>query len=870
MKKRLLRHVSTIKEWLFPKEDGNEGIDHDQRQFNFKQNLSKKVPQSKTAEAKIINQYPKQGTFRFPVVKDNEVIGKAVLNQSQSLKKERTTNTSNTRSYEVKQESNDDSRQNDTNKVKEHSLEKEKDSMMFQGVGFRPQETPSPIYGFRKAPRNESLEVEEEVSAGITNETTYSTYTNSQYNMEYEEDVIEEKDDQEEIAYKGLNRVEKIENDLAEFQETDDHEEPGSLGKTPFDQIKEENDKVNHLGNRTESTPIQEPQKKTPFDQIKEENDKVNRLNNRTESTPIQEPLKKTPFDQIKEENDDQVSRLLKRAESTQDQQTTSDPVIQKREEEKVQNQRKTISASGQSSKLKQNKANKMEKRGTLDHNQTITPYNVLMLPSDRKKEQQRQTENGTSYVAPGLHLLDVPPRKENHDDEWLMQQSKKLDETFEYFHIRAKVVRFTKGPSVTRFEIQPEPGVKVSKITNLTDDLKLSLAAKEIRIEAPIPGKTTVGIEVPNEKSEPVFLREILHAPVFQKSSSPLTVALGMDIAGEAVVTDLQKMPHGLIAGATGSGKSVCVNSILVSLLYKASPKDVRLLLIDPKMVELAPYNDVPHLAAPVITDPKQATEGLKWAVAEMEQRYEKLAESGTRDIGRFNQKMKEQGKEADTLPYIVIVVDELADLMMVSPSDVESAICRIAQKARACGIHLLVATQRPSVDVITGLIKANIPTRIAFSVSSQADSRTILDSGGAERLLGRGDMLLLENGSSKPVRLQGTFVTDDEIDRVTEAVKKSGEQKFLFEKEDLDQQMVDEDSDELFDEVCGFVVEQQAASTSLLQRHFRMGYNRAARLIDLLEAQGIVSPAKGSKPRDVYLTKNDLNEKIMTKEEF
>ncbi|WP_303837925.1 DNA translocase FtsK [Evansella sp. LMS18] len=495
---------------------------------------------------------------------------------------------------------------------------------------------------------------------------------------------------------------------------------------------------------------------------------------------------------------------------------------------------------------------------------QSNIPFNVLMNRSDRVKVKRREEERKRGYAFPSLQLLDIPPRRMGIDDEWVTDQVSTLNETFDYFRIRAKVVHVTKGPSVTRFEIQPEPGVKVSKITNLTDDLKLSLAAKEIRIEAPIPGKSTIGIEVPNKVSEPVFLREILHHKEFRTQESPLTAALGMDITGEPVVTDLQKMPHGLIAGATGSGKSVCVNSILVSLLYKASPEEVRLLLIDPKMVELAPYNGIPHLAAPVITDPKEATEGLKWAVGEMERRYELFAKEGSRDLKRFNKKMKEKGQEKEVLPYLVVVVDELADLMMVAPHDVEEAICRLAQKARACGIHLLVATQRPSVDVITGLIKSNIPTRIAFSVSSQADSRTIIDSGGAERLLGRGDMLFMENGSGKPVRIQGTFVSDEEIDRVMEYVKQAGKAEYLFERENLQKQIEADSEDDLFEPACDFVYEQQAASASLLQRHFRIGYNRAARLIDEMEERGIISSAKGSKPREVYLTKEGNSGKI------
>ncbi|MBU9713725.1 DNA translocase FtsK [Evansella tamaricis] len=509
--------------------------------------------------------------------------------------------------------------------------------------------------------------------------------------------------------------------------------------------------------------------------------------------------------------------------------------------------------------------------KNVVKQNQKNIPYNVLMFQRDRIKEKGKPIHKDNTYSFPALHLLDIPPREEGINNEWITYQKNKLDETFQYFNIGAKVVHVTEGPTVTRFEIHPEPGVKVSKITNLTDDIKLSLAAKDIRMEAPIPGKNMIGIEVPNRVPKTVFLRQILEHSSFQRAESPLTVGLGMDISGTPIVTDLQKMPHGLIAGSTGSGKSVCVNSILLSLLFKSSPKDVRLLLIDPKVVELAPYNAVPHLAYPVITDPKEATEGLKWAVSEMEKRYELFAKYGSRDLRRYNQKMKLDGKEEDVLPYIVIIVDELADLMMVSPQDVEESICRIAQKARACGIHLLVATQRPSVDVITGLIKANIPTRIAFSVSAQADSRTILDGSGAERLLGKGDMLFLENGSGKPVRIQGTFVSDEEIERVMTKISQNEKPPYMFEKEMLKQQPLDGMiEDDLFESACLFVCEQQAASASLLQRQFRIGYNRAARIIDEMEDKGIISAARGSKSREVYLTNEEINEKMEMKGEF
>ncbi|WP_232713441.1 DNA translocase FtsK [Bacillus xiapuensis] len=463
-------------------------------------------------------------------------------------------------------------------------------------------------------------------------------------------------------------------------------------------------------------------------------------------------------------------------------------------------------------------------------------------------------------YVFPPIRYLQ-PPVYQEASREWVDQQCHVLNETFKNFNVKAQVVNVTVGPSVTRFEVEPEPGVKVSKITNLSDDLKLSLAARNIRIEAPIPGTHLIGIEVPNKESRPVLLSEIVASPMFKENASPLTSALGLNISGEPTILDLKKMPHGLIAGATGSGKSVCINSILVSLLYKAAPHEVKLLLIDPKMVELAPYNGIPHLVSPVITDVKAATAALKWAVEEMERRYELFVHAGVRDITKFNEKAKQHGQKSEHLPYIVIIIDELADLMMMSPADVEEAICRIAQKARACGIHLIVATQRPSVDVITGLIKANIPTRIAFSVSSQVDSRTIIDSGGAEKLLGRGDMLFLNNGSSETIRLQGTFVSDDEIDAVVEHVRKEQEPSYLFKQEELLQKaQIQETEDELFPEACEFVVQQGGASASLLQRHFKIGYNRAARLIEMMEAQGLISEQRAGKPREVLVSEEEL----------
>ncbi|HAO6525004.1 TPA: DNA translocase FtsK [Listeria monocytogenes] len=514
-------------------------------------------------------------------------------------------------------------------------------------------------------------------------------------------------------------------------------------------------------------------------------------------------------------------------------------------------------------------------------------PFNVMMVKKDKQALQKEEAQEinvqqpveveaeqmntvreaqvttasyPTNYEFPSFSLLH-PPVSKREDDSWLQMQQEMLDETLENFNVQASVVNRTQGPAVTRFEVQPEKGVKVSKITNLTDDIKLNLAAKDIRIEAPIPGKSTVGIEIPNQTSRPVMLSELMNTEAFQSSTSPLTAALGLDISGTPIITDLQKMPHGLIAGATGSGKSVCINSLLVSLLYKATPDQLKLLLIDPKMVELAPYNRIPHLVSPVITDAKAATVALKWAVEEMERRYQLFSHTGVRNMGKYNEYASHPDHTGEKLPYILIVIDELADLMMVAPNDVEESISRIAQKARACGIHMIVATQRPSVDVITGLIKANIPTRVSFSVSSQIDSRTILDASGAEKLLGKGDMLFLPSGASEPVRLQGTFVSDEEIDAVVAHVRSQGEADYIFEEQELlVKETAKENTDELFEEACDFVLSQNAASTSLLQRHFRIGYNRAARLMESLENHQIVSGINGSKPRDVIITKDQL----------
>lgn len=476
---------------------------------------------------------------------------------------------------------------------------------------------------------------------------------------------------------------------------------------------------------------------------------------------------------------------------------------------------------------------------------------------------ESKQSLGDNQYHFPSLQLLAPPTNTDQAKmDAWAQKQVDILNETLSAFHVQAQVARYTIGPTVTQFEVSLARGVKVNKITNLNDDLKLALAARDIRIEAPIPGKNTVGIEIPNLESRTVMLSEVLRSSAFQNSKSPLTVALGVDLFGKPMVADIGDMPHGLIAGATGSGKSVFINSILVSLLYKALPSEVKLLLIDPKAVELAPYNGLPHLLAPVISDPKAAAEALKWTVNEMENRYQKLAAAGVRNIKQFNQRAKDNGDYGLVMPYIVIVIDELADLMMVASNEVQDYIARITQKARAAGIHLLVATQRPSVDVITGTIKNNIPTRIAFMVSSQVDSRTILDAAGAERLLGRGDMLYLGNGKGQPIRLQGTYV-EPEIDAIVDFVKQQLPPHYLFEPDSLLKAAANEESeDAIFGQVLEYIANEKQVSTSKLQRVFSIGYNRAANLIDELEKRHYISAAHGSKPRDIYFTKDDLKQ--------
>lgn len=472
------------------------------------------------------------------------------------------------------------------------------------------------------------------------------------------------------------------------------------------------------------------------------------------------------------------------------------------------------------------------------------------------------ESEN-KDYKLPPASLLQKPQQADqSNEKKHIQKNAQKLEKTFQSFGVKAKVTQIHLGPAVTKYEVQPDTGVKVSKIVGLTDDLALALAAKDIRMEAPIPGKSAIGIEVPNAEVAMVSFREVIEAKQNEKKDSKLLAALGRDITGEAIAAELNKMPHLLVAGATGSGKSVCINGIITSILMRAKPHEVKMMMIDPKMVELNVYNGIPHLLAPVVTDAKKASQALKKVVGEMERRYDLFSHTGTRNIEGYNGHVtkhnNETGEKQPHLPYIVVIVDELADLMMVASSDVEDSITRLAQMARAAGIHLIIATQRPSVDVITGVIKANIPSRIAFSVSSATDSRTILDMGGAEKLLGRGDMLFYPSGAVKPIRVQGAFLSDEEVEDIVDFV--IAQQKAQYQEEMIPEDVPEtagHSEDELYDDAVQLIAEMQTASVSMLQRRFRIGYSRAARLIDEMEMRGVIGPYEGSKPRTVLVPK-------------
>lgn len=843
----------------------------------FASNGRKPSPSNIQHPAKMLHKYPENGPFRFPVIPDEKTVTaqrhtyqqkethsyKDPVREEKSYREERPVREQRTHQYD-----------NRRPKGKSSGFNQEP-----KRQAFKASNVPSPVYGYERRNKSdaqvkpEQKEATPEVKSRFTPTDVPSPVYG--YGKRKPEGILfigRDIPDKDSVTEELLKSVEEVLPAATTESSTNSPEqeivsEASHLQKANNSIVDQSQIEVVEEVNNTNQDLVVEGQHIDSLEMIvepdivyvSEENHEVHNLSAEKQNQ-ISEPVDVSEV----------AEKRSERSETQLVQEITPSIVQEKQEQENVVNEQT------------------QPKKETPKSGGQFVPFNVLMLKKDRKsltrsvstpeiqKSVSRQatrtelnihqrTEAVGKHLFVPLSLLNKAKVSLEDDDLWLNEQKNTLQSTLDNFNVNAKVVHMTKGPAVTRFEVQPAPGVKVNKITNLTDDIKLSLAARDIRIEAPIPGKNAIGIEVPNQHSRAVYLREIIEDDVFKDSASSLTVALGLDISGAPVVTDLQKMPHGLIAGATGSGKSVCINSILVSLLYKAKPEDVRLLLVDPKMVELAPYNHIPHLVTPVITDAKEATAALKWAVEEMERRYEEFAKTGVREIKRYNQKMEEEQHYKNKMPYIVVVIDELADLMMVSPQEVEEAICRIAQKARACGIHLLLATQRPSVDVITGLIKANVPTRTAFAVSSAIDSRTILDMSGAERLLGRGDMLFMENGSNKAVRIQGTFVSDEEIEEVARYVKEEYQTEYLFTREELIQhQQTTEVEDELFEEACYYVIEVGAASSSSLQRRFRIGYNRAARLVDMMESFGLVSETMGSKPRHVLLTQEELENRL------
>jgi DNA segregation ATPase FtsK/SpoIIIE, S-DNA-T family len=855
------------------------------------------VNHSKEVEARMTYQYPK-GNFRFPLISDGENVNEARpprkrrepehKDKQEPHREEVRGIERKSRKTQLQKTSYSESVSSGSQSEKNDKKPKTKKVGKGNSRPFRPTEIPSPIYGFKSRPVKPAIkdEVEYELNEFLHNGEAVKEEKLDVYPPEFKEvkEVIDEERSLNrsgveaslvgnEFSFKENGYEEEAEplNDqepemIEASTETDMNAvlqqdyaaaasvEPGTLEETEEDSEASVHEQETPATSNSEIKDIQNHEEAAPL--LAEEEESISK-------NEPEEPVQKQEINQKQESIHNQEEEPKKRKRSH-----LPFNVLMLKQDKRQMNQRHRtngvpertpVSSSSQSREERVNAA--PVQPGQQNNSEGLQSDNIQGEEAAKSySELASSVISSKGYTFPEMDYL-MPPVSKKLSGEWLESQQSLLDETLHNFNVRAKVVNVTQGPSVTRFEVQPEPGVKVNKITNLADDIKLSLAAKDIRIEAPIPGKHTIGIEVPNRESRPVCISEVIASPAFQESESALTAALGLDISGQPIVTDLSKMPHGLIAGATGSGKSVCINSILVSLLYKASPDELKLLLIDPKMVELAPYNRIPHLVSPVITDVKAATAALKWAVEEMERRYELFAHTGVRDIKRFNELAKRNKQYNDTLPYLVIVIDELADLMMMSPADVEEAICRIAQKARACGIHLIIATQRPSVDVITGLIKANVPTRVAFSVSSGVDSRTIIDGSGAERLLGKGDMLFLENGSSKPVRLQGTFVSDDEIDEIINHVREQKEPDYLFQQDELIKKaQVTEEEDELFFEACEFVIDQGGASASSLQRRFRIGYNRAARLMEMMEKSGVISESRGSKPRDVLISESEL----------
>ncbi|SEM42762.1 DNA translocase FtsK [Terribacillus saccharophilus] len=873
------------------------------------QKVQKQYQTNQQPQAKMAYTYPKERAFRFPMIPDESRSTKPPASNVRPVRHRAQPDTKIPENRQPRQPEKPKVQERPSSVNWQRQPERKEPETKIEKKPFQPTEVPSPVYGFRKRKEEvadivtlASIQDRADWKRIAASATTVSPEVEEEKKFDIHveqapvedntlENPIPESIEQTDIAAAELDNKETLleETDVSVAEEEVIEEisvsEPTEVLEAEPIQLEEEPASIEEeialdqpadieetASNKEADNMAEEIVLEQSIDLIEEDDapdlEADSKAEDEVDDLTAEEAVPEAAVDSAAEKTaPNQIAELEKTDDSVVQADASGIGTVQSAEltEEKEVLQSKE-SAETSNSRI----------RDTSNTVRKSVPFNVFMTPRDKRSNLQenklssRQDSQKTeqveqkiiqqtepSFARPPMHLLNDPVEQTIENDAWVDQQSQLLETTLQHFNVNAHVVNAMQGPSVTRFEVQPDLGVKVSKIKSLTDDIKLNMAAKDIRMEAPIPGKNAIGIEVPNAESKQVGLQEILETEDFQDNSSPLSVGLGLNISGNPIVTNLQKMPHGLIAGATGSGKSVCINTILLSLLYKANHKQVKFLLIDPKMVELAPYNDLPHLVSPVITDTKAATAALKWAVNEMEERYMKFVGEGVRDIGRYNEKLDKQGRYADKMPYLVIVIDELADLMMVAPQDVEDSICRIAQKARAAGIHLLLATQRPSVDVITGLIKANIPTRIAFSVSSAIDSRTIIDNNGAEKLLGKGDMLFVENGARQAQRIQGAFVSDEEIERVVQYVKQTAPPEYLFQHEDLlERRESEEDEDELYREAVEFVIEHNSASASLLQRRFKIGYNRAARLIDHMEMRGVISEQKGSKPRDVLVS--------------
>ena len=738
----------------------------------------------------------------------------------------------------------------------------------------------SSLYLIIKYKKDNVLNLMRSIVSNIKNRTKNIENEKIKENIRYEENYIKQNIDIIDGHFQDLPdlndiEIEKPKKDIVSYDEPTDFENypdiPISDG-TSKDILRFPEEKLTEECIEKSSDDIENAEKEVSF------NEKIERIYNKYKKEVVGDILPKS----AKISTSNPLEKKGKNNENIIVEEEITDG-LQEKSIDEIENKEKFVEDIKQENKEEYEEDDKIENEENIENtkNEENTEENIIDIEEENNDEEKEyynddymdtsqvieseyeeddivQIEEKKPYVYPTISLLNEYKKVAVYDRAEKIRKAQLLKQTLASFGVEANVENISVGPTITRYEIKPKVGTKVSKITNLTEDLALALAAKAIRIEAPIPGKSYVGVEVPNETSQTVSFKEIIQTCMDKKENYNIVFAMGKDISGEVILSDITKMPHALIAGSTGSGKSVCINTIICSILYNYSPEEVKLILVDPKVVELSIYNKMPHLIIPVVTDMRKTPQALNWAVNEMEKRYALFADTKSKDITSYNQKVEEK------LPRIVIIIDELADLMMVAPKDIEEAICRLAQKARACGIHLIVATQRPSVDVITGLIKANIPSRIAFAVSSQTDSRTILDTGGADKLLGKGDMLYSPIGMNKPMRIQGAFLTEEEVEKITDFIEQNNNIANLEQKQQEISRQIDEivvdskdkkgsSDDDLYDKVVDFAYENEEISVSLIQRQFRIGYNRASRIVDDMEKNGLVSKSDGSKPRKV-----------------